>query len=108
MERSRPEGRHCIRSAKADCSQLARCESGLDPTEKQQLGLPAAGRQPHSQYTSTRRKKSSDGKSLLHAQIRRAYESGAGVVSGDVVVAIEFEFVKGGGNAEPARHRGGL
>jgi hypothetical protein len=54
-------------------------------------------------------KKSNDVKSLLHtAQKKVAYQLGAGVVSGDVVVAIEFQLVEGGGNAEPAGHGGGL
>jgi hypothetical protein len=54
-------------------------------------------------------RKSNDVKSLLHtAQKKVAYQSGAGAVSGDVVVAIEFQFVEGGGNAEPAGHGGGL
>src|SRR5713101_2471129 len=41
-----------------------------------------------------------------YAPEKSAYESGAGVVSGDVVVAIEFQFVERGGNAEPAGHGG--
>ena len=127
---TRSRGRHYVRSwefrargevVRTDwswpaCSRLAHSKNARLPSRlrvnrrlpgEEHSPFETQGKQERLCHEGKKRKKEQRHKvAATYAREKSAYESGAGVVSGDVVVAIEFQFVERGGNAEPAGHSG--